>query len=122
MDFDQTWYILSRKRIWNPSDFKGHRSKAKFLGEGIRYALHCPCFSYIPYEIWLTDNKSCKYKVRTKTHICAKRKGKGGYRDRVMLFMPLSAIFQLYRRCHYNAITTTMVAYKHMAQQRLEEI
>jgi len=36
--------------------------------------------------------------------------------------MPLSTIFQLYRHGHYHAITTTMVAYKHMAQQRLEEI
>jgi hypothetical protein len=31
--------------VWNPIDFQGQRSKSnvKFLGEGIRHALRCPC-------------------------------------------------------------------------------
>jgi hypothetical protein len=37
-------------RVGNPIDWQGHRSKVKvtgsiFLGEGIRHALHCPCFN-----------------------------------------------------------------------------
>jgi hypothetical protein len=27
MDIDQTWYIL--RRVWNPIDVQGHRSKVK---------------------------------------------------------------------------------------------
>ena len=47
-----TYLVL--KRIWNPIDFQGHRSKVKgqghqvkFLGEGIRHALRCPCYILI---------------------------------------------------------------------------
>jgi hypothetical protein len=46
-----TYLVL--KRIWNPIDVQGHRSKVKvtvkFLGEGIRHALCCPfifCFYF----------------------------------------------------------------------------
>ena len=35
-----TYLVL--RRIWNPFDFQGQR--VKFLGEGIRHALHCSCF------------------------------------------------------------------------------
>ena len=39
-----TYLVL--RRVWNPIDFQGHGSKVKLkcLGEGIRHALHCPCF------------------------------------------------------------------------------
>jgi hypothetical protein len=37
-----TYLVL--KRIWNPIDFQGHR--VKFLGEGIRHALRCPCLYF----------------------------------------------------------------------------
>jgi hypothetical protein len=36
-----TYIVL--KRFWNPIDFQGHR--VKLLGEGIRHALHCPCYT-----------------------------------------------------------------------------
>jgi hypothetical protein len=32
MDFDQTGTYLVLKRIWNPIDFQGHRSKVKVTG------------------------------------------------------------------------------------------
>ena len=37
---------LDRKRIWNPIDFQGQRSRSQDLisRQGIRYALRCPCF------------------------------------------------------------------------------
>ena len=56
MDFDQTWYILSLKRIWNPIDLQGHR--VKFLGEGIRHALRFPCFVLL-----YTHNCDCQFAV-----------------------------------------------------------
>jgi hypothetical protein len=45
MDFDQTWYILLRESgtllIFK---VKGQGHLVKFLGEGIRHALRCPCY------------------------------------------------------------------------------
>ena len=40
-----TYLVL--KRIWNPIDFQGQRSRSpgQFLGEEIRHALRCPCDS-----------------------------------------------------------------------------
>ena len=38
-----TYFVL--KRIWNPIDFQDHR--IKFLGKGIRHALHCSCFTVV---------------------------------------------------------------------------
>ena len=36
-----TYLVL--KRIRNPIDFQGQGHQVKFVDEGIRYALHCPC-------------------------------------------------------------------------------
>jgi hypothetical protein len=49
--------VIILKRIWNPIDCQGHR--VKFLGEGIRHALRCPCFikSLLKYQLrWRGDN------------------------------------------------------------------
>ena len=48
MDFDQTWYILSRYRnmkayLFSSSDVKGQGHRVKYLGERIRHALRCLC-------------------------------------------------------------------------------
>jgi len=37
-----TYLVL--KKIWNPIDFQGQGHRVKFLGEGIRHALRCPCY------------------------------------------------------------------------------
>jgi hypothetical protein len=51
MDFGQTWHILSpeenREPYWiSRSYVKGQGHRVKFLGEGIRHALRCPCFYF----------------------------------------------------------------------------
>jgi hypothetical protein len=52
MDFDETWYILSPQRsVWNPIDFQGQGDRVKFLGEGIRHALCCPCLCYYSFDL-----------------------------------------------------------------------
>jgi hypothetical protein len=44
--FSKFFWILEFKikvdKNMNPIDFQGHR--VKFLGKGIRHALHCPCY------------------------------------------------------------------------------
>jgi hypothetical protein len=36
-----TYLVLTR--IWNPIDFQGQGHRVKFLGEGLRHSLRCPC-------------------------------------------------------------------------------
>ena len=46
LDFDQTRYILSPLRKSGTLSIfkvKGQGHQVKFLGEGIRHALRCPC-------------------------------------------------------------------------------
>ena len=78
-----TYLVL--KRIWNPIDVQGHRSKVKvtvkFLGEGIRHALRCPfifCFYFQRFKnitqtssillFWQTNN-TIVYSVYSESNI-----------------------------------------------------
>ena len=55
MEFDQTWYMLSLKIIWNPVDFQGNMSKVKVTVPSVLargYATLCVALAYVVLVPW----------------------------------------------------------------------
>ena len=52
------YMYLDLKRIWNPIDFQGQRSRSQGLifGEGIHHALRCPCYHSHNIDTYETDH------------------------------------------------------------------
>ena len=59
---------LDLKRIWNPINLQGQGHRVKFLGEGIRHALRCPCSSLF-YDVFYEFLRKIPFRKRDSHYL-----------------------------------------------------